>query len=336
MLRKSFRAVNWNRQNDDYTLAFWDINNKQYWLDTEYTPSKDIKVWNLLPSKYQKAYKRVLAGLTLLDTEQANEGMPLVSRYIADLQKRAVLSFMGMMENVHAKSYSTIFTTIIDDEKEIDVLFDWVEENEHLQTKADLIDYYYQNITDKKSLYMAMVASVFLESFLFYSGFFLPLWLSGGGLNGKSRMVASGEIIKKIVQDESVHGVYVGLLAQELFKELSVQEQEDVQAEMYALLNELMDNEKAYTEYIYDEIGLTSEVKQFVKYNANKALQNLGFEAHYKGVDEINPIVENALRTESENNDQFSTKGKSYVKAKHKALTDEDFDFSDRKPLLEV
>lgn len=335
-MRRAFRAVNWNRQNDDFTLAFWEINNKQYWLDTEYNPSKDIKVWNSLPKPYQKAYKRVLAGLTLLDTEQANEGMPQVSRYIADLQKRAVLSFMGMMENIHAKSYSTIFTTIIDDEKEIDMLFDWVEENEHLQTKADLIDYYYQNIHDKKSLYMAMVASVFLESFLFYSGFFLPLWLSGGGLNGKSRMVASGEIIKKIVQDESVHGVYVGTIAQQLFNELTVEEQEFVRTETYTLLEELMENEKAYTEYIYDEIGLTSEVKQFIKYNANKALQNLGLESHYTDADEINPIVENALRTESENNDQFSTKGKSYVKSKHRALTDEDFDFSKRKPLLEV
>lgn len=41
---------------------------------------------------------------------------------------------------------------------------------------------------------MALVASVFLETYLFYSGFFLPLWLSGQG-----QMVASADIVKKII-----------------------------------------------------------------------------------------------------------------------------------------
>ncbi|WP_186318620.1 ribonucleotide-diphosphate reductase subunit beta, partial [Bacillus pumilus] len=91
---------------------------------------------------------------------------------------------------------------------EIADVFEWVEENPHLQYKAEQIVHYYNNITDKKSLYLAMVASVYLESFLFYSGFFLPLYLAGQG-----KMVASGEIINKIIQDESIHGVFVGLLA---------------------------------------------------------------------------------------------------------------------------
>lgn len=330
------KAVNWNKAIDEFTQMFWAQNLKQFWTDEEYIPSKDRSVWNnKMSNPMKKAYKRVLAGLTLLDTKQANVGMPNITDYILDLQRKAVLSFMGMMEHIHAKSYSTIFTTIIE-EREIDELFDWVEENKHLQTKADIITSYYDNINDKKSLYMAMVASVFLESFLFYSGFFLPLWLSGGGDGGVSKMVASGEIIKKIVQDESIHGVYVGLLAQELFEELTPQEQEEVTKETFELLDKLMENEKAYTEYIYDEIGLTHEVKTFIKYNANKALDNLGFDNYYEGAYDINPIVENALRTESENNDQFSTKGKSYVKAIHRALTDEDFSFGNRTPLLTV
>ncbi|PFP97746.1 ribonucleotide-diphosphate reductase subunit beta, partial [Bacillus cereus] len=86
---------------------------------------------------------------------------------------------------------------------------------------AEHISHYYENITSKKSLYLAMVASVFLESFLFYSGFFYPLYLAGQG-----RMVASGEIINLILRDESIHGVYISMLAQELYQELTPQEQE--------------------------------------------------------------------------------------------------------------
>lgn len=49
------------------------------------------------------------------------------------------------------------------------------------------------------------VASVFLETFLFYSGFFTPLYYLG---NNKLANVA--EIIKLIIRDESVHGTYIG------------------------------------------------------------------------------------------------------------------------------
>jgi len=317
------RAVNWNEQIDSFTLVFWERNLKQMWVDTEFIPSKDRNVWERLDPAFQVAYKKVLGGLTLLDTKQGNLGMPAIAEHVNVLTRKAVLSFMGMMENIHAKSYSTIFSTLLT-EVEIDEVFQWVEENQYLQYKAEHVSYYYENIVegDYKSLYLAMVASVFLESFLFYSGFFLPLWLSGQG-----KMVASGEIINKIIQDESIHGVYVGLLAQEIYNDfLTDQEREEVDYETNALMDELMENEFKYTEEIYAPINLDHEVKNFLYYNANKALMNLNKEARYEEK-KINPIVLNGLSTESGTHDFFSTKGKSYQKAKHRSLTSADFIF---------
>ncbi|MFJ8247247.1 class 1b ribonucleoside-diphosphate reductase subunit beta [Peribacillus asahii] len=314
------RAVNWNREVDAFTFSFWEKNLEQMWVDTEFVPSKDRNVWERLDPAIKNAYKRVLGGLTLLDTKQGNVGMPKITEHVDELQRKAVLSFMGMMENIHAKSYSTIFTTLLSD-SEIDEVFDWVEENPCLQFKAEQISYYYDSITDNKSLYLAMVASVFLESFLFYSGFFLPLWLSGQG-----QMVASGEIINKIIQDESIHGTYIGLLGQEVYNKLTPQEQEEVDYETNILLEELMENEFSYTEDIYAPLGLDHEVKNFLFYNANKALMNLGKPAKYEEK-KINPIVQNGLNTQSGTHDFFSTKGKSYKKARHRALEDKDFEF---------
>lgn len=315
-------AVNWNKKNE-LVLAFWEQNIKQMWTDTEYVPSKDSPVWARLDSAMRDAYKKVLGGLTLLDTKQSTVGMPKIAEHVEDLQAKSVLSFMGMMEAIHAKSYSTIFTTLLP-ESEIDEVFDWVETEPHLQYKAEHITYYYENITDKKSLYLAMVASVFLESFLFYSGFFLPLYLSGQG-----KMVASGEIINKILQDESIHGVYVGIEAQKLYSELTPEEQEMVDFETIQLLEELMENEYSYTESIYTPIGLDHEVKNYLIYNANKAMQNLGKEPHYKEK-KINPIVQNGLSTETRTHDFFSVKNTAYIIAKHEPLKDEDFNFDEQ------
>ncbi|MFB5558275.1 class 1b ribonucleoside-diphosphate reductase subunit beta [Bacillus cereus] len=320
------RAVNWNKKEDDFSLMFWKQNIAQFWTEEEIAVSSDKNTWVQLSKEEQIAYKRVLGGLTLLDTKQGGEGMPLVLVHLENLQAKSVLAFMGAMEEVHAKSYSHIFTTLATEE-EIDDIFDWVDNHLLLEKKAGIITSYYRRLlkpeVTKKELYMAMVASVFLESYLFYSGFFYPLYLAGQG-----KLTASGEIINLIIRDESIHGVFVGILAQQIFAELSAEEQQEVQKETQDLLMELYEIEMAYTEEIYTSIGLVEDVNRFVRYNANKGLMNLGLEPKFEE-EEINPIVLNGLRTDTKNHDFFSVKGNGYVKATNvEKLADDDFVFN--------
>ncbi|MDR4316995.1 ribonucleotide-diphosphate reductase subunit beta [Niallia circulans] len=318
-------AVNWNQHEDDFTQMFYTQNTRQFWLPEEISLSSDKNTWVELSKEEQDTYKKVLGGLTLLDTEQGGEGMPLIGMHIEGLQRKGVLSFMGMMEQIHAKSYSTIFTTLASEE-EIDEVFNWVHNHPQLQAKGKRISEYYQKLfspkINKYDLYMAMVASVYLESFLFYSGFFYPLFLAGQG-----KLTASGEIINLIIRDESIHGVYVGLLAQELYAQLTPEEQEQATRERLALLDSLYENELEYTQDLYQHIGLVEEVNKFIRYNANKACMNLGYEPVYPS-EPINPIVENGMKTDTKNHDFFSVKGNGYVKAtKVEPISDDDFVF---------
>ena len=317
-LNKIHKAVNWNKEDDNFTQAFWEQNVKQFWLPEEISVSKDLKNWNELSERERTLYKRVLAGLTLLDTKQGNNGIPSMMSLTENFQRKAVLSFMGTMEEIHAKSYSSIFTTLLSN-REIDELFDWIETEETLQRKAELILEQYENTKDEKSLYLSRVTSVFLESFLFYSGFFYPLFLAGQG-----KMVASGEIISLILRDESLHGKYIGLLAQEKYNAFSDEVKKELDEKMYEIFNKLMENEMNYTKLIYAESGMENEVINFLKYNANRALENLGFDNYYE-VEPINPIVLNGLSTETKTHDFFSTKGNGYQKGIYEELEDEDF-----------
>lgn len=320
-------AVNWNKE-DDMTNVFWRQNISQMWVETEFKVSKDLSSWAGLSEDEKDTFKKVLAGLTGLDTHQADDGMPLIMLHTPNLRKKAVYSFMGMMEQVHAKSYSHIFTTLLPTKETDDLLDNWVMQNEQLKYKADKIVTNYYKLLDKNpsayDKYMARVSSVFLESFLFYSGFYYPLYLAGNG-----RMTTSGEIIRKILLDESIHGVFTGLDAQEMKGELTAEEQERADKEMYVLLNELYENEVIYTKSLYDKLGLTEDVLNYLQYNANKALANLGFDPYFeeKG---FNPIIENALDTTTKNHDFFSVKGDGYVLALNvEPLQDEDFIFND-------
>ena len=318
-------AVNHNQHEDDFTQMFYTQNKKQYWVPEEISVTADKNTWGELASQEQYTYLRVLGGLTLLDTEQGSEGMPLIMLHEEGLQRKAVLSFMGSMEHIHAQSYSNIFTTLASDE-EIDRIFDWVHNHPQLQDKANMISVYYQKLftpnASKYDRYMAMVEHVYHEAFLFYSGFFYPLYLAGQG-----KMTASGEMINLIIRDEAIHGVYVGLLAQEVFAQLTPDEKDQATKERMELLVALYDNELEYSHDVYQTIGLVEEVQAFIRYNANKAFMNLAVTPLFES-EPINPIVENGLKTDTKNHDFFSVKGNGYVKALNvEPLEDDDFIF---------
>lgn len=298
----ALKAVNWNRPDDDFTITFWNQNIMQFWTDEEIPLSDDKMDWMNLSAQERELYMKVLGGLTLLDTVQGGVGMPKILDHVDGLQRKAVLGFMAMMEQIHAKSYSSIFTTLASTE-EIDGVFRWVETNPYLQTKADTIVQYYNNIDSPRSLFLAMAASVLLESYLFYSGFFYPLYLAGQG-----KMTSSGEVIDLILRDESIHGLYVGVLAQEVYAKLDESEQKEVYEVLYGLLMHLHQNEEKYTDQLYSAIGLADEVKKFVRYNANKAFMNMGFAPVFPE-EEVNPIVFNGISTKTKQHDFFSKKG---------------------------
>ena len=101
MEKKIYEAVNWNTPENDYVEMFWEQNLRQFWIDTEYIPSRDVDSWNGLTDEMRLAYMHVLGGLTLLDTLQSHTGMPKIIDHIKSLQNRSVLSYMTMMESIN-------------------------------------------------------------------------------------------------------------------------------------------------------------------------------------------------------------------------------------------
>jgi ribonucleoside-diphosphate reductase beta chain len=220
------------------------------------------------------------------------------------------------MESVHAKSYSSIFSTL-NTKSEIEEIFAWTNSNELLQNKAKKINDIYANGTGLQR----KAASVMLESFLFYSGFYAPLWYLG---NNKLANVA--EIIKLILRDESVHGTYIGYKFQIGYNQLPEDQKEELKNWVFQTIYELYMNESKFTQEIYDKLGWTEKVKVFIRYNANKALQNLGFDPLFPDTaDDVDPIVMNGISTGTSNHDFFSQVGNGYLLGAVEAMEDQDY-----------
>src|SRR5699024_10045172 len=128
---------------------------------------------------------------------------------------------------------------------------------------------------------------------------------------------------------EAVHGYYIGYKYQVAVAEESQARQNELYGFTLELLDDLMDNEETFTEDLYDPLGLTDDVKAFLKYNANKALMNLGYEGIYPPeVVNVNPAILAALSPNAdENHDFFSGSGSSYVIGKAEETEDDDWDF---------
>lgn len=316
---KRIQAINWNRIEDEKDLEVWNRLTTNFWLPEKVPLSNDLPAWNSLSKTEQQLTIRVFTGLTLLDTVQNTIGAPALMADALTPHEEAVMSNISFMEAVHARSYSSIFSTLCP-VTDVDAAYSWSEQNGPLQNKADLI---YQHYCADDPL-KKKIASVFLESFLFYSGFWLPMYWSSRG-----KLTNTADLIRLIIRDEAVHGYYIGYKYQKGLQKVDAARREALQQFAVELLMALYDNELAYTEALYGETPWLEEVKAFLHYNANKALMNLGYEALFPAeMTQVNPAILSALSPNAdENHDFFSGSGSSYVMGKAVDTEDEDWDF---------
>ncbi len=316
---RPLKAVNWNRLEDDKDLEVWNRLTANFWLPEKLPLSNDVTSWGTLSALEQQLTIRVFTGLTLLDTVQNTVGAPALMADAATPHEEAVFSNISFMEAVHARSYSSIFSTLCP-MADVDAAYRWSEQNRALQNKAAIIEKYYR----QDDPLAKKIASVFLESFLFYSGFYLPMYYSS-----RAKLTNTADLIRLIIRDEAVHGYYIGYKFQRGLEQCDGARREFIKAFAYDLLQDLYENELVYSAELYDGVGWTEDVKAFLHYNANKALMNLGYEALFPAsMTAVNPAILSALSPNAdENHDFFSGSGSSYVMGRAVNTEDEDWAF---------
>lgn len=314
---KPLEGINWNKIPDFIDKLTWDKLISQFWIDTRMPVSNDIDDWRNLTPEEKVMFNKVFGGLTLLDTLQGESGVATFMKDARTKHEHAVYTNILFMEEVHAKSYSTIFSTF-NTNAEIDEVFEWVKTNKYLQFKANKIAEIYETMP----YIYKKAASVLLESFLFYSGFYAPLRYLG-----ESKMMNTAEVIQLIVRDESVHGTFIGAKFRLDMEELDKEERAKVEKWVYELSMELWSNELGYTQELYAEIGHVEKVNTFLEYNLNKALDNLGLSPLFQTTAaDVDPLVMNGISTTTGNHDFFSQVGNGYLLGQVETTSESDYD----------
>lgn len=344
-----YTGVNYNKDEDDFTQKFTKELKANIWHPEEIPVGMDLNVWQNFSRVERVAYARNLQLLTYFDTYQGDLGMPVIQRALPEEfhQRKAFLGMAAYEESsIHAKSYSYIFQTLLNREEEAE-LENWAKKEMTLQRLVDTIVSQYKKMNNyiflrdndvlneddepyQEELYKTMVSSVFLESYLFYSGFFYPLYFYAQG-----KLMQCGEIINLIIRDELLHGLYISKLAKEIFNRFTKEKQKELEIWVYQRVQEIHELQRPMVELLYGDVGLVDEVLPFCRYNANAALMNLGFKPFFPN--EIqNQAVINGLSTKTKDSDIFSLKGNGYQRIKVVAMKDEDFIFDSERTALKV
>ena len=166
-------AINWNRLEDEKDLEVWDRLTGNFWLPEKVPVSNDIPSWQKMTEDEHTLTMRVFTGLTLLDTIQGTVGAVSLIPDALTPHEEAVYTNIAFMDPCTPKATRPSSPPCAPPNRSMPHS-DWSENNEFLQKKAEIVLDYYEG----DNPYKRKVASTLLESFLFYSGFYLPMYFS--------------------------------------------------------------------------------------------------------------------------------------------------------------
>ncbi|WP_371931410.1 class 1b ribonucleoside-diphosphate reductase subunit beta [Glutamicibacter sp. MNS18] len=276
---------------DEKDLEVWHRLTANFWLPEKVPLSNDLPAWKTLSDVQREQTMRVFTGLTMLDTVQATVGeICQIQDGLTD-HEQAVYTNIAFMQSVHARSYSSVFSTL-SSTPQIDAAYQWTVDNDLLQQRCKIVlGYYYGGDPLKRK-----VASTLLSSLLLYAGFYLPLHYSV-----HATLTNTADMIRLILRDKAIHGYYSGYKYQRSLQQQGPERQQQMATFTDRLLRELYELELEYSAELYEPLGLMDDVAGFVRYNANKAMMNLGYPAPFDSAQvEVNPAILAALSPGSE------------------------------------
>lgn len=286
MTKKYYEAINWNDMEDRVDRSAWARLNDIIWEPRHVPVREDRKEFLQLDEPVQQAVLHALGALSFSSGLQMRNGIDQLKQDAITPEESAVLNALQYLESITNKGYSYVLHELSSDE-EVKATLDWANNNPYLQKKIHILSMIYQGgeALQKKA------ADVILETALYHSSFYAPLYLFGEG-----KMVRTAEIVKLALRGTSFSGIYPGYKFRLGYAKLGKQEQDDLKKWIDDLYSELVANEEKHIDMMYKDTGWAEDVKHYLYYSVNKAYLNLGFSARYPDTaDTINPIIEKGV-----------------------------------------
>jgi ribonucleoside-diphosphate reductase beta chain len=254
----------------------WHIQQKIHWLPEEVPLADDVKDWKRTLSPGEKhLLTQIFRFFTQADIEVNNCYMKHYSQVFQPTEVQMMLSAFSNMETVHIAAYSHLLDTIGMPETEYQAFMKYKE----MKDKYDYMQKF--GVSTKKDIAITLaVFGAFTEGLQLFASFAILL-----NFPRFNKMKGMGQIVTWSVRDETLHTNSIIKLFKTFVNENPEIWDESLKGELYEACATIIHFEDAFIDLAFEVggiQGLTSrEVKQYIRYIADRRLMQLGLKEIY-------------------------------------------------------
>lgn len=255
---------------------------KLHWGEWEAKLQDDLTQWKTKLSEQE--INHITQILRLFTQSDVAVGTNYLEHYIPKFKNneiRAMLSSFANREFVHQRSYALLNDTLGLPEEEFSAFADYEQMQEKLEFMADI------DTTSYAGLAQAVARSAINEGMSLFSAFVMLINYTRFG-----KMRGMGEIVQWSIRDETMHAEGMTKLFRVFCEEHPRIVNDGFKEQIYGMVREAVALEDKVIDLAYEMgpiEGLTAEeVKEYIRYIADRRLIQLGLKGNY-GVKE-NPL----------------------------------------------
>ncbi len=287
----------------------WLTQQRVHWLPEEVPLADDVKDWhNKLSAEERNLLTQIFRFFTQSDIEVNNCYMKRYSRVFQPTEVQMMLSAFSNIETVHIAAYSHLLDTIGMPETEYQAFL-------HYKEMKDKFDYLQQFDVDTKENIARTLAVFggFTEGLQLFASFAILM-----NFPRFNKMKGMGQIVSWSVRDESLHTESIIKLFRTFVSENPEIWTEDFQRSLYVLCSEMVEHEDAFIDLAFELGGVEglngSEVKEYIRYIADRRLTQLGLQPIYRLEKNPLPWMDEMLNG-MEHTNFFENRATEYSKA---------------------
>ncbi len=298
----------------------WLTQQRIHWLPEEVPLADDVKDWrNKLTKPERNLLTQIFRFFTQSDIEVNNCYMKHYSQIFKPTEVQMMLAAFSNIETVHISAYSHLLDTIGMPETEYSAFLRYKE-------MKDKYDYMQQfNVDSPRDVALTLaVFGAFTEGLQLFASFAMLL-----NFPRFNKMKGMGQVVSWSVRDESLHCDSIIKLFRTFVSENPSIWTKEFQRDLYKACETIVEHEDSFIDLSF-ELGPIEglepqEIKDYIRYIANRRLAQLGLQPIYNI--EKNPLgwMDNMLNG-VEHANFFESRATEYSKAATKGTWEEAFD----------
>tara|TARA_R110002110_G_scaffold376568_1_gene586459 strand:+ start:31645 stop:32604 length:960 start_codon:yes stop_codon:yes gene_type:complete len=298
----------------------WLMQQRVHWLPEEVPLADDVKDWHrTLSNGERNLLTHIFRFFTQADVEVNNCYMKHYSQVFKPTEVQMMLAAFSNIETVHISAYSHLLDTIGMPETEYSAFLKY----QQMKDKYDYMQEFGVSTNRDIAKTLAMFGA-FTEGLQLFASFAILM-----NFPRHNKMKGMGQIVTWSVRDESLHTASIIKLFRTFINENPEIWDEEFQRELYVACETVLTHEDAFIDLAFEMGGIEGlegrEVKQYIRYIADRRLSQLGLQPVYRIEKNPLPWMEEMLNG-VEHANFFENRATEYSKAATEGSWEEAFE----------